>query len=433
MITLGTKHIRFLHNALLLLNFIIVLFNASIFLLSTKYLQAHGYASAFLDNLSYVPTAPEKTFFEAILLFLVLLASMYFRTKDSYIVYWLIYLEVVAMITLIIVLNGSYNGIVLLVFADILYNTKNIKYWPALLVISFGLLIISDYDILSILVRMPSIETYINFYPSGARTLILFFRNILASLNIVGFISFLATYLFVQQREKQHVGEQLAMVSRVNIELKNYANLTEKIGEDNERKRISREIHDTLGHALTGISAGVDACIALIDIDPEKAKKQLLLVSDVVRVGIKDVRRSLYKLRPGALEDSTLKDGLTKMIAEYEGVSNLKIDLHYNWDKVDMDNTKEDIIFRMIQESITNSLRHGHASEIEVNLFVHDDEYIIIIQDNGTGCESIKYGYGLKQMRERVSILNGTINFSGENGFRTAIQIPIEKGAANYD
>jgi signal transduction histidine kinase len=295
------------------------------------------------------------------------------------------------------------------------------------------LLIISDYDILSILVRMPSIETYINFYPRGTRTLILLFRNILASLNIVGFISFLATYLFVQQREKQHVGEQLAMVSRVNIELKNYANLTEKIGEDNERKRISREIHDTLGHALTGISAGVDACIALIDIDPEKAKKQLLLVSDVVRVGIKDVRRSLYKLRPGALEDSTLKDGLTKMIAEYEGVSNLKIDLHYNWDKVDMDNTKEDIIFRMIQESITNSLRHGHASEIEVNLFIHDDEYIIIIQDNGMGCENIKYGYGLKQMRERVSILNGTINFSGENGFRTAIQIPIEKGAANYD
>ena len=134
---LGTKHIAYIHNSLLLLNFIIVLFNASIFLLSTKYLQAHGYASVFLENLSYVPPAPEKTFFGAILLFLVLLASMYFRTKDSYIVYWLIYLEIIVMITLIIVLNGSYNGIVLLVFADILYNTKKIKYWPALLVVSF--------------------------------------------------------------------------------------------------------------------------------------------------------------------------------------------------------------------------------------------------------------------------------------------------------
>ena len=146
------------------------------------------------------------------------------------------------------------------------------------------------------------------------------------------------------------------MVSRVNVELKNYANLTEKIGEDNERKRISREIHDTLGHALTGISAGVDACIAIIDIDPEKTKQQLLLVSDVVRMGIKDVRRSLYtSCARAVLEDSTLKDGLTKMIAEYEGVSNLKIDLYYKWDNVDIENTKEDIIFRMIQESITNS------------------------------------------------------------------------------
>ncbi|MFQ7172142.1 MAG: histidine kinase dimerization/phosphoacceptor domain-containing protein [Thomasclavelia ramosa] len=76
--------------------------------------------------------------------------------------------------------------------------------------------------------------------------------------------------------------------------------MTEKIGESNERKRLAREIHDTLGHALTGIAAGIDACIA-VDIDPNVTKQQLLVVLRL-SVGISDVRRSLNKLRPGALE-----------------------------------------------------------------------------------------------------------------------------------
>ncbi|HCJ14251.1 MAG TPA: two-component sensor histidine kinase, partial [Erysipelotrichaceae bacterium] len=89
---------------------------------------------------------------------------------------------------------------------------------------------------------------------------------------------------------------ELDMVSQVNTELNSYVALTEKIAEDRERKRIAREIHDTLGHALTGIAAGVDACIVLIDSDVDRTKQQLKIVSGVIREGIGDVRRSLNKL-----------------------------------------------------------------------------------------------------------------------------------------
>ena len=203
-----------------------------------------------------------------------------------------------------------------------------------------------------------------------------------------------------------------------------YISDLEKMAEDKERKRISREIHDTLGHALTGISAGIDACIALIDIDPQKSKEQLLVISNVVRESIKDVRRSLYKLRPGALDQRTLKDGLIKMIEEFQSVSHLNVDLYYEWENVDFENTKEDIIFRIIQETMTNALRHGHASHIEIHLFDEEEKYMIIMQDNGSGCKEIHYGYGLKQMHERVAILNGTIHFYSEEGFRTVVEIP---------
>ena len=426
MTKLNIKHVRLLKEGLLFINALLVIYNASIFLLSSKYISMNGYSRVFLDRVSYVPTSPQKLFFESLLLFICLVGMMYIREKDygKELNSWIIYIEIFLSLFIIIRLNGSYNGVLLLVLSDIIYNTKNVKHWPIILITGFGLLLISDYNILSSIISMPNVDSYISFIPSGIQTLVLFFKNIFTSLNVVIFILFLVSYLFVQQSEKQKVSEELALVSQVNTELKNYSALTEKIGEDKERKRISREIHDTLGHALTGISAGVDACIALIDIDKDKAKQQLVVVSDVVREGIKDVRRSLYKLRPGALEDRTLKDGIIKMIEEFQSVSNLQIDFYYEWDDLDFENTKEDIIFRIIQESITNALRHGHASLVEINFMNDQDCLMIIIQDNGIGCKEIKYGYGLKQMSERVAIIDGTINFINNDGFRTVIEIP---------
>jgi signal transduction histidine kinase len=250
---------------------------------------------------------------------------------------------------------------------------------------------------------------------------------------MVLFILFLITYLITSLDEQSHIKEELDMVSQVNTELNSYVALTEKIAEDRERKRIAREIHDTLGHALTGIAAGVDACIVLIDSDVDRTKQQLKIVSSVIREGIGDVRRSLNKLRPGALEDRTLKDAIIKMIDEYRELSKLNISLYYEWDYIDFDNTKEDILFRMIQESITNSLRHGHAKNVEINLFNTEQCYYIIIQDDGIGSEHITYGYGLKQMKERLAMIGGSVEYMGDHGFRTMAMIPKVKGEDKND
>ncbi len=91
---------------------------------------------------------------------------------------------------------------------------------------------------------------------------------------MVLFIISLLFYIMNVLAENHEVEEELAMVSKVNTELNNYMALSEKIAEDRERKRIAQEIHDTLGHALTGISAGLDAVGVLIDIDPNRAKSR---------------------------------------------------------------------------------------------------------------------------------------------------------------
>ena len=82
------------------------------------------------------------------------------------------------------------------------------------------------------------------------------------------------------------------------------------------------------------------------------------------------MRGSLNRLRPGALEERTLKDALEKTIREYQILSNLQVDLNYEWIDVDMDVMIEDTIFRVIQESMTNAVRHGHAlSLIHILMF----------------------------------------------------------------
>lgn len=418
------EHANFIKDMQLLLNFIIIIFNASIFLIATEYICTNGYERAFLERISSIPISPQKTFFQSIalcLIVIVLIKAKYFKAMKlkNDILY---YIELLLALFVIYRLNGSYNGIILVILADILSNSKSIKHGLVSCMMYGFLFIVTNFELLSIFIALPSLETYISYLPTAQITIILFFKNLLVIFNVVLFILFLITYLFVQEKEKEDISEELEYVSQVNEQLKNYAALTEKIGEDKERKRISREIHDTLGHALTGILAGVDACRVLIDIDREKTKQQLAIVSDVVRQGIKDVRGSLNKLRPGVLEETSLKVALEKMLKEYEDVSKLKIEFYYEWDKADLEKTKEDIVFRIIQESITNALRHGKATEVEINMFNDDYKYMIIIQDNGVGCDNIQYGYGLKQMQERVAILDGKISFIGENGFRTVVE-----------
>lgn len=242
------------------------------------------------------------------------------------------------------------------------------RYWLFFIVLSFSALLVSNFDILSLVMDLPSLEVYLEFFPASVRFATMFVKNLLASLNIVVFITSLITYIMYSVSENHKIEEELRMAFQANTELNNYVAITEKIAEDRERKRISREIHDTLGHALTGISAGIDAVTVLVDVDPSRAKVQLRNVSNVVREGISDVRRSLEKLRPGALEGRTLKDALEKMIADYQELSRLDIRFDYQWGEVDLDRTKEDIIFRVIQESITNSLRHGHARHVAIQM-----------------------------------------------------------------
>ena len=427
------KSIFYSKIALMVINLVAIVYNASIYLFATNYVAAKGFSHSLLERLDAIPGSPSLIFWVSISMYACLLLVMYYRERhpNQLSVYdKATIIEILLMLVIFSVLHSSYNGLLLLVFADIFYGSKEFnsskdkKYWFSFIILSFGMLLLSNYDLMSLFIKLPSLDTYIRFYPESVRLLLLFGKNFLYSLNIVVFMISLLFYILSAITERHRIEEELRMASQANRELNSYLALSEKIAEDRERKRIAREIHDTLGHALTGISAGIDAVKVLVDIDTNRAKEQLNNVSVVVRDGIRDVRGSLNKMRPGALENNTLKEALIKIIREYEAISNLEIHLLYEWDNIDLDIAKEDIVFRVIQESITNSVRHGHAKTIWIELLEEEEAYVMTIQDDGIGFDELHYGYGLKQMQERLMIIGGSVRFENRDGFYTYIEIP---------
>ena len=424
-------YLSIIRKIMVLVNFINILFLAAIVLFTSKYIIENQLAREFLERIFYMPKSPELVFWGSILLFGVLVYLMYHR--DSRIIEHKIvnniynFGEAAICFAIIYLLYMTYNGLILLIFCDCIYNFKDDKYAKYMLIALIGMYLITNWDIFTYFMPLMNFQQYFQIYDVSFKNLLLIGKNILELLNILLFIIFMSVYLVGQIQENKYISRKLTMISIVNQKLQRYAVATEKIGENNERKRLAREIHDTVGHALAGVAAGIDACIVMIDTNPEATKKQLKVISKVVRQGMVDVRKSLNRLRPGALEKQGFKEAIEKMINEFASIGEVDISLDYRLENLDLENTTEDILFRTIQESMTNSVRHGGASKIDIALYLKDGNLCLTIKDNGIGCENITYGFGLKQMKERIAIINGTVKFKGTDGFAVLVKIPIIK------
>lgn len=416
-------------NTMFILNVIIVLFYVAVIAITTKYIIGNDLARSFLDKVMYMPTAPVYIISGSVGLLLCLAYCVYYREfnniRNKTINYLYSLLEVVISVILIFLIYLSYNGIILFVFCDCMYHLKKgLKY--QVLLVALGLIyLLANYEIVTYFYPLVNIEEYFLVYDASIRNCLIIIKRLLEGFNIILFIIFMIIYILKQIQENEYISKKLSMVAMINKKMQKYVIVTEKFGEKNERKRLARELHDTIGHVLAGMAVGVDACITMIDKNPQLAKAQLKIISKAIRKGMKDVRNSLNKMRPDFLQQYRLKEAIEKMKEEISDVTDLKINLNYQIDETGFDTKIEDILFRVIQESITNSIRHGLATVVDIDIYKENNLLCLKIKDNGKGCKAINYGFGLKQMVERVSQIRGDINFYSENGFTTEIKIPL--------
>ena len=427
---LAMKRIR---QAMTALSFLLVLYTAGVMLAGSLHIVESGESSSFLQSIPHAPSSPWMVFWLSFIL-CSLLSWLILNTVQGSKSGILLCAGFKTLLACIIIwnVNLSCRPLLLLVFSDVLYTMRGFqaRYMVGIGSILTGLYLLFSYEVITPMIPMVSTGAYFSVFEHSTASLLAFGQSLLESATLVLFIAFMCEFLIDLHQEKENIAQELNMMNRVNEDLRHYAQMTEQIAESRERKRLAREIHDTLGHALTGIAAGIDATLVIMDKNPEMAKSQLHLVRQVVSEGIGDVRASLQKLRPGALEQRGLKGALEKMIREFESVTAMTIDLDYQADSLDVDKAKEDVCFRLVQESITNARRHGAATHAAVRFAVDGDWLVITVRDNGRGLpqKTITYGYGLTQMEENVPSLHGTLLFDGSDGFLTEARIPLTKG-----
>lgn len=359
-----------------ILNFAILTFLAVIILYTIGMVRATYTARSFLNHITYLPMNPVKTVIVMYVALFTLVAIINLRqqSENSILNQTIYILEVILCGIIICCVYMEYKGIIFLVIADIVVLIRDKTSQKVFLVIMGLIYIFADYDIISLGIKMVSFRELLNVYTVRQHMLMTGILNFFSSVNAIAFIAYMIIYMRSQIKEKERVtilNQQLAeanvQLSEMNNQLKDYAAMQKQMGEIEERNRIAREIHDTLGHTMTGLSAGIDACIALIDYSVDETKKQLSIISGVARQGLKDVRRSMKKLRPDTLERESLESAIEKLITETMSTSKVSIEFQSFLPSLVFEDDEEDTIYRIVQEGITNAIRHGHASRIFIN------------------------------------------------------------------
>lgn len=198
---------------------------------------------------------------------------------------------------------------------------------------------------------------------------------------------------------------------------------------EKERKRIARDLHDTVSQELFAahmILSGVSQ--QALKLDREKMQTQLQSVAAILETAQKDLRVLLLHLRPVELEEKSLVEGIQILLKELEDKSDLKVSLKQNVSK--LPKKIEEHIFRILQELISNTLRHAQASCLDVYLYQTDVELQLKVVDNGIGFQLGSLddlSYGLRNIKERVEDMAGTIQLltAPKQGLAVDIRIPL--------
>lgn len=388
-------------------------------------------ARAFLESAGAVPQSSGEIFFKTVFAFLIFVLVGYFyrENKNSRAKYFLFATEIIICMFLMRVLNLSYDGVVLLVAADLMFKYEGHRQEYTLLIALIFLYFIANSNMAIFQTKIASFEAYASYYNAEAKSVILALKNTFYSINVIVFVFYLVLLVKSKHEEKERIRLLNEKLEEANQRLRAYAIEVAQMAETRERNRLAREIHDTLGHALTGIAAGLDACIMTLEIAPEVTKQQLNKIRDTARKGIVDVRRSVKKLRPDDLERLPFQEALMEMTKDYSASSGMEITFDiFSWSE-NLRRDQEDVIYRVLQESITNAKRHGHATKVKITIGGNEKYLLIVIADNGQGCEDVKQGFGLKHMKERLELLHGYIHYWSDGGFIVEAMIPLNREA----
>lgn len=233
---------------------------------------------------------------------------------------------------------------------------------------------------------------------------------------VVLFLQLLVDAAFQEQQRQ----EQLAAA---NAQLRNYALRIEDLATVQERNRIAREIHDSLGHALTVFSIHLEAALRLLPAQPEQAKVLLHDLKHLNATTLQEVRQSVTALRTDPLQERSLAQAIADLVAEFQQSTGIlpvsQICLARSLPQ-ELNRT----IYRIVQESLTNICKYAAATEVGIAVVQSASRVTITVRDNGNGFDLNQNisGFGLQGMQERTLALAGHLQIITAPGQGCCVQ-----------
>lgn len=261
------------------------------------------------------------------------------------------------------------------------------------------------------------------------------------TLIVIGFI-ILGGYI-KEEQDKKKEAQKLYDQIRISEEklkdaynrLEQYSTTVEEITILRERNRISREIHDTVGHTLSTLIIQLQSVPFIIDSNPAEAKNTVNDMAVYTKTGLEDVRRAVRELKPSSFDNSNGMFVLKELFQNFEKSSKIKINYTISKNEYALTPDQSFTLYRVFQESFNNSLRHGEATVIDINISFLKNQLYIRIKDNGKGCSNFVPIFGLSSIQERIKNIGGNVTYTSkyDNGFEINILIPSVENIAALD
>ncbi|MGA8571168.1 MAG: histidine kinase, partial [Desulfobaccales bacterium] len=204
--------------------------------------------------------------------------------------------------------------------------------------------------------------------------------------------------------------------------------------QEEDRKRIARELHDEAGQALTGINFNLETIIESMPAELESFQSQILDVKKQINRTYQEMRRMSHRLHPAVLSDLGLEPALESFFSDILKYSRLKIDFRMVGFERRIDPETETVLYRIAKEVVTNTLKYSEAEHFKLSIVKSYPYIIFLAEDDGIGFDTDKLdnyrdALGLLGMRERVALMGGnfSIRSSSDKGTRIRIEIPVKE------
>lgn len=199
----------------------------------------------------------------------------------------------------------------------------------------------------------------------------------------------------------------------------------EELAALEERNRIARDIHDSLGHALVALNIQLESVLTLWkDNELEEAYEFLVEAKQLGSNALQSVRQSVSAIRADPLQGRSLEEAIRRLAHDFQTTTGIEPDCQIHLAKP-LSNQAVTVIYRVVQEGLTNICKHADATAVRIHLNTTDSNLALTLQDDGKGfhLDANRSGFGLQGMRERIAGLGGQLNISSEPGLGCCIQV----------